>query len=150
MFITPEELFELIVMFVGSTNLATIFQTMMNKILRDLTNTGDIMSFIDNIIVEIEKEEEHDKIVEKVVKRLENNLYIKPEKFKWKVREVRFLGVVIGLDKIKMEEEKIKIVLKWLVFKRVKNIQRFLRLANYYWQFIKDFAKPLHKLVRKE
>jgi len=149
-FITPEELFELIVMFVGSTNLATIFQTMMNKILRDLTNTGDIMSFIDNIIVEIEKEEEHDKIVEKVVKRLENNLYIKPEKFKWKVREVRFLGVVIGLDKIKMEEEKIKIVLKWLVFKRVKNIQRFLRLANYYWQFIKDFAKPLHKLVRKE
>jgi len=149
-FITPEELFELIVMFVGSTNLATIFQTMMNKILRDLTNTGDIMSFIDNIIVEIEKEEEHDKIVEKVVKRLENNLYIKPEKFKWKVREVRFLGVVIGLDRIKMEEEKIKIVLKWLVFKRVKNIQRFLRLANYYWQFIKDFAKPLHKLVRKE
>ena len=150
MFITPEELFELIVMFVRSTNLATIFQTMMNKILRDLTNTGDIMSFIDNIIVEIEKEEEHDKIVEKVVKRLENNLYIKPEKFKWKVREVRFLGVVIGLDRIKMEEEKIKIVLKWLVFKRVKNIQRFLRLANYYWQFIKDFAKPLHKLVRKE
>jgi len=149
-FITPEELFELIVMFVRSTNLATIFQTMMNKILRDLTNTGDIMSFIDNIIVEIEKEEEHDKIVEKVVKRLENNLYIKPEKFKWKVREVRFLGVVIGLDRIKMEEEKIKIVLKWLVFKRVKNIQRFLRLANYYWQFIKDFAKPLHKLVRKE
>jgi len=149
-FITPEELFELIVMFVGSTNLAAIFQTMMNKILRDLTNTGDIMSFIDNIIVEIEKEEEHDKIVEKVVKRLENNLYIKPEKFKWKVREVRFLGVVIGLDRIKMEEEKIKIVLKWLVFKRVKNIQRFLRLANYYWQFIKDFAKPLHKLVRKE
>jgi len=149
-FITPEELFELIVMFVRSTNLATIFQTMMNKILRDLTNTGDIMSFIDNIIVEIEKEEEHDKIVEKVVKRLENNLYIKPEKFKWKVREVRFLGVVIGLDRIKMEEEKIKIVLKWLVFKRVKNIQRFLRLANYYWQFIKDFVKPLHKLVRKE
>jgi len=130
---TPEGLFELIVMFVGSTNLAAIFQTMMNKILRDLINTGDIMSFIDNIIVEMEKEKEYDEIVEEVVKRLENNLYIKPEKCKWKVREVRFLGVVIGLDRIKMEEEKIKTVLKWLASKRVKNIQRFLRLANYYW-----------------
>jgi len=33
--------------------------------------------------VEIEEEEEHDEIVEEVVKRLvENNLYIKPEKYK--------------------------------------------------------------------
>ena len=33
----------------------------------------------------------------------ENDLYIKPEKYKWKVREVRFLGVVIGLEGIKIE-----------------------------------------------
>jgi len=59
-------------------------------------------------------------------------LYIKPEKCKWKVREVEFLGVVIGPEGIKMEEEKIKGVLDWLTLKCIKNIQKFLGLANYY------------------
>jgi len=59
-------------------------------------------------------------------------LYVKPEKCKWKVREVGFLGVVIGSEGIKMEEEKIKGVLKWLTPKCVKNVQKFLKLVNYY------------------
>jgi len=48
------------------------------------------------------------------------------------VREVEFLGVVIELEGIKMEEEKMKRVLDWPNLKRVKDIQKFLRLANYY------------------
>jgi len=44
-------------------------------------------------------------------KLAENYLYVKLEKYKWKVREVDFLGVVIGLEGIKMEEEKVKGVL---------------------------------------
>ena len=39
-----------------------------------------------------------------------------------------------------MEEEKVKGILDWLTSKRVKDIQKFLKLANYYQQFIKDFA----------
>jgi len=77
--------------------------------------------------------EEYNEIVEKVVKRLaENNLYIKPEKCKWKVKEVGFLGVVIGLEGIKMEGEKVKGVLDWLTLKGVKDVQKFLGLVNYY------------------
>jgi len=56
--------------------------------------------------------EGYDELVKKVVKRLaENNLYIKPEKCKWKVKEVGFLGVVIEPERINMEEDKIKGVL---------------------------------------
>ena len=41
------------------------------------------MSFIDDVIVETEEEEEHDEVVEKVIKRLvENDLYVKLEKYK--------------------------------------------------------------------
>jgi len=55
------------------------------------------MSFIDNVIISTEEEKEHDKIVEEVVKRLaENNLYVKPEKCKWKVKEVGFLDTEIS------------------------------------------------------
>ena len=68
--------------------------------------------FIDDVIVRTEMEEGHDKIVAEVIRRLEeNNLYMKPEKCKWKIREVEFLRVVIGLEGIKMEEEKVKGVL---------------------------------------
>ena len=66
-------------------------------------------SFIDNIIIGIETKKRHNELVEEVVKRLaENDLYIKLEKYKWKVKEVGFLGIVIEPERIKMEEEKVK------------------------------------------
>ena len=37
----------------------------------------------------MEEEEEHDEVMKEVVKRLvENDLYVKLEKYKWKIREV--------------------------------------------------------------
>ena len=48
------------------------------------------------------------------------------------MREVGFLGVIIGEEGIKMEEEKVKGVLDWPIPKCVKDIQKFLGLANYY------------------
>ena len=93
-------------MFFGLTNSLATFQTMMNELLRDLINTGKVAAFIDNVIVGIEMEEGHNEIVAEVIRRLEeNDLYVKPEKCKWKVREIEFLGVVIGLEGIKMEKE---------------------------------------------
>jgi len=74
-------LFEPTVIFFGLTNSPATFQAMMNEILWNLINTREIVSFINHVIVRTEKEEEHNEIVEEVVKRLaENNLYVKPEK----------------------------------------------------------------------
>ena len=61
---TPEELFEPKVMFFGLTSSLAIFQTMMNKILKNLINTGEVASFINNIIVGTEEEEKHNEVVE--------------------------------------------------------------------------------------
>ena len=39
------------------------------------------------------------------MKRLvKNDLYVKAEKYKWKFRKVELLGVVIGLEGIKIEK----------------------------------------------
>ena len=153
-FTTPEGLFEPTVMFFGLMNSPATFQTMMNELLRDLINTGKVTVFIDNVIVGTEKEEGHDELVAEVIKRLkENNLYVKPEKCKWKVKEVEFLGVVIGLEGIKMEEGKVKGILEWLMPKCVKDVQKFLGLANYYHRFIEGFAtvaRLLHDIVKKD
>jgi len=120
-------------MFFGLTNSPATFQAMMNELLRNLINTGKVVVFIDDMIVGMKDEEGHNELVAEVIRRLEeNDLYVKLEKCKWKMREVGFLGVVIRPEGIKMEEEKIKGVLDWPQPKSVKNIQKFLGLANYY------------------
>ena len=126
-----EELFKPTVMFFKLTNFPAMFQIMMNNILWNLINTREVASFINNIIVGTNEKKGYDKVVEEVVKRLvENNLYIKPKKCKQKVKKVEFLEVVIGLESIKMEKEKVKDVLDWLTPKEVKDIQKFLELYH--------------------
>ena len=70
------------VMFFGITNSPATFQAIMNEILRDLINEGKVTAFVDDV-------------------------YIKPEKCIWKVRKIRFLGVVIGPNRIEMEKKKV-------------------------------------------
>ena len=97
---------------------------------------------MDDMLVGTDMEEGYDEIVEEMLRRLEeNNLYIKLEKCAWKVQKVNFLGVVMGQGRIKMEEEKVVGVLNWLASKTVRDVRKFLDLANYYRQFVKDFAK---------
>jgi len=150
----PKGSFKPTVMFFGLTNSPVTFQVMMNKLLRDLINIGKVAAFIDDMIVGTEDEKGHDELVAEIIKRLEeNDLYVKLEKYKWKVREVGFLGVVIGPDRIKIEEEKVKGILDWLTPKCVKDVQMFLGLANYYRRFIEGFvfiARPLHDMVKKD
>jgi len=129
------------VMFFGMTNLPATFQAMMNEILRDLINEGKVTAFVDDVLVGTETEEGHNEIMEEILRRLEeNNLYIKLEKCIWKVRKIGFLGVVIGPNGIEIEEEKVDGVLSWLEPKNVKDVRKFLGLANYYRRFIKDFT----------
>ena len=79
---------------------------------RDLINQGDTVTFINDILVATGIEEGHDELVEEVLKRLEeNDLFMKPEKCKWKVREIEFLGVVIGPRGMEIQKEKVKGVL---------------------------------------
>jgi len=129
-------------MFFGMTNSPVPSQGIMNEILRDIINEGKVAAFVDDVLIRTEMEEDHDTIVEEVLRRLEeNNLYVKPEKCTWKVQKVNFLGVVMGQGKIEMEKDKMAGVLNWLIPKTVRDVRKFLGLANYYRQFVKDFTK---------
>jgi len=124
------------------TNSPATFQAIINEILRDLINKGKVAVFVDNVLVGTETKEGHNEIMEKILRRLEkNNLYIKPEKCMWKARKIGFLGIFIGPDGIEMEVEKVNGVLNWPQPKNVKDVRKFLDLANYYRRFIKDFVQ---------
>ena len=126
----------------------------MNEILRDIINEGKVAVSVDDVLVGTETEEGHDKVVEEVLRRLEeNDLYVKPKKCMWKVQKVPFLGVVIEEGKVEMEKDKVEGVLKWPTPQYVRDVRKFLGLANYYRQFVKDFAKvalPMNRLTRKD
>ena len=69
------------------------------------------------------------------------------------MQKIGFLGVVIGSNRIEMEEEKVDGVLSWPEPKNVKDIRKFMGLANYYRRFIKDFARvarSINMLTRKD
>ena len=78
----PKGSFEPTVMFFGLTNSPATFQAMMNDLLRDLVVEEKVAVFIDDVMVATETEEGHDEIVEKVLRRLEeNDLFVKPKKY---------------------------------------------------------------------
>jgi len=69
------------------------------------------------------------------------------------VRKIGFLGVIIGPNGIEMEKEKVDGVLSWPEPRNMKNVRKFLGLANYYRRFIKDFTRvvrPMNMLMRKD
>ena len=65
---THVRLFEPVVMFFGMTNLPAIFQTMMNKILREIINEEKVAAFMDDMLVETETEKGHNEVVEEVLR----------------------------------------------------------------------------------
>jgi len=72
---------------------------MMNNLLRDIIEVGDVAVFIDDVMVGTETKKGHNDIVEEVLRRMtENDLFVKLEKCVWKVRKVGFLKVVMEPD----------------------------------------------------
>ena len=143
--------YEPLVMFFSLCNSPATFQTMMNDIFYDMPA---VIVYIDDILIFTKMEEGHDKIVMEVLCRLkENDLFVKPEKCFFKVREVEMLGLIIGPDGIKIDPKKVEAITAWPVPTKVKEVQSFLGLANFYRRFVDNFskvAKPLHELTCKD
>ena len=146
--------FEPVVMYFGLMNSLATFQTMMNSIMRDLIDQEVVVVYIDDTLIFTKTKEEHDKIVEEVLRRLEeNDLFLKLEKCIFKEKEIKFLGLYITEKGVKMDEVKVKVITEWPVLKKVKDMQSFLGLANFYRRFVEGFSKiatPLNKLIRKD
>ena len=144
--------FEPLVMFFGLCNLPGTFQTMMNEIFHDMAVV--VMVYINNILIFTRTEEGHDETVQEVLHRLRaNDLFLKPEKCFFKQQEIEFLGPIIGPNGVEMDPSKVEGIMNWPKPTKVKDVQSFLGLANFYHRFVKDFSKivaPLHKLTRKD
>jgi len=65
------------------------------------------------------------------------------------MEEIPILGVVVGRGQVQMETDKFKAVKEWKAYTKIKEVESFLRFANFYRWFIKNFshiAKPFNEL----
>ena len=79
-------------------------------------------------------------------------MYTKFCKCEFWLKEVQFLGHVIGDEGVKVDPVKSEVIMSWERPKTPTEVRSFLGLAGYYRRFVKDFLKiatPLTKLTRK-
>ena len=140
-FVTHKGAFKPLVMYFSLCNSPATFQKMVNEIFHNMSDV--CMVYIDDLMIftKTDNQEEHDKIMLEVLHRLEaNDLFVKPEKCHFQVKEVNFLGMIVSCDGIKMDPSKVSAILKWPDLTNVKQVGAFLGLGNFYRCFIKDYA----------
>jgi len=161
-FLTHEGLFEPTVMFFGLTNSPATFQMMMNTIFCQEVALGWLSVYMDDIAIHTsqrpnEMEEEHQmrhrEYVHIVLDKLEeNDLYLKPEKCDFEKKEIDYLGLIVGGNKLKMDPKKLRGVADWLKPTNPTEIRKFLGFTGYYRYFIPNYSKiarPLLDLTKK-
>ena len=59
-------------------------------------------------------------------------LYVKAEKYEFHQEEVKYVGLIVEVNGIRMDPENVQVVKEWEVPNKLKEVQVFLRFANYY------------------
>ena len=132
-FITPLGLFEPIVMFFGLCNALATFQDMMDTVFKDLVCKGWLIIYMDDMLIFSDNIKEHRIQTCQVLQQLqEHDLYLKPEKCKFEVSEVEFLGAIIHTGEIAIDPIKLKAIQEWPAPQTVKQVQMFLGFGNFY------------------
>src|SRR5204862_4747045 len=128
-------------------NASVTFQELINHVLYNHLNKF-VIAYLDNILIYFKNEENHEKHVKKILRRLqEKNLYLKSEKCEFHKQQVKYLEHIVTTKKLEMNSEKIKAVIKFFMSKCVKNIQAFQELAEYYQKFITNFVNITASLI---
>src|SRR5438034_11757046 len=114
------------------TNTSTTFQELINHVLYNHLNKF-VITYLNNILIYSENEENHKKHVKKILKNLQKKkFYLKSKKYEFHKQQIEYLEYIITIKRLKMNSEKIKIVIKFLTSECIKNIQAFQKLTEYY------------------
>jgi hypothetical protein len=136
----------------GLTSAPTSFQRFMNEVFKGLLDVC-VVVFLGDILIYSDNPDEHLTHIREVLRRLRaNNLYAKVEKCAFSIDTTNFLGFIVGPDCLRVDDSTIQVIRGWPTSRKVKDIQSFLGLANFYRRFIasySDITIPLTRLTRE-
>jgi len=152
-FRTRYDLYEYNVLLFELTNESSSFQNFINDTLHDFLNVFCI-AYMNDILIYSNSKKKHTQHVHQVLKRLKVvELQVDIEKCEFSVIEIKYLSLIIITHEIKMNSEKINVIMNWAASQDVKDVQSFLSFVNFYKRFIKKFFKlidSLTVLIRKD
>lgn len=148
-------LFEWLVMPFGLCGAPAAWQRWINDLLREYLDEFCTAYLDDVLIWSNGTKEEHLKKVGLVLKRLTNaNLKLDLKKCEFAVKQVKYLGFVVTAEKgIEVDPDKKIAIEKWEVPRSQTAVRSFLGFANFYRDFIHNFAKltaPLQRYTMKQ
>ena len=112
-----------------------------------------VFVYLDDLLVFSDSFEEHLVLLERVAECfVKAGLTLNVKKSKFCMREVNYLGYIVGEGGIRTNDEKVASIRKYPEPKTVRQVRRFLGMANYYRKFVKNYsalASPLHDLTKK-
>jgi hypothetical protein len=122
-------------------NALAIFQAYINTALIGLLDYF-VVIYLDNILIYLRNEDKYYNYIRQVLTRLrKNNLFYKLSKYEFNIREVEFLGFLIGTEGIRADPERICSIIEWPELKSFYNIQVFLGFTNFYRRFIHRYSQ---------
>jgi hypothetical protein len=135
---------------------------MMNTIFRQEVALGWLSVYMDDIVIhtkwqneetEVEHQAQHWQYVHHILDKLkENDLYLKLKKCKFEQEEIKYLGLIVGRNKLWMDPTKIQGVATWKEPMNPTEVHKFLGFTGYYQYFIHNYSKiarPLLDLTKK-
>lgn len=153
-FVTPMDQFEFLKLPFGLKIGPQLFQQFVNEALEEIIKTGNIVVYMDDILVATETLESHLDVLKKVFTTLVNNkLELKLEKCTFLYTEIEYLGYRVSRDGIQPIDRGIAAVQNFSEPKTAKEVRSFVGLASYFRKFIKGFsviARPLYCFLKKE
>ncbi len=127
-------------------NASTTFQIYINVALRKYL---DVFAFvyINDIFIFFKTLKKHETHVRVVLERLlQYKLYVNIKKSEFNVVKTTFLSFIIIRDDVKMNSNKIEMIVNWSESHSHKDVQIFLRFINFYRRFIKEFFRVANAL----
>jgi len=147
-FWTKYEHYEYIIMSFELKNAFVIFQWLINNTLQEYLDNF-VITYLNDILIYSEDLETHCKHVWKILKKLKKRaLYVKQSKSRFKTKKIKFLDYVIWSEWIEKNSEKTATVRNWSTLTRLKKVQIFLELMNYYWKFVSNYLRIVKSLTQ--
>jgi hypothetical protein len=151
-FKTKYGLYEWLVMLFGLKNATSTFMRLMNHALHVFIDKFVVVYF-DDILVYNKSLDEHIDHLNCVLDVLrKEKLYANVNKCSFCLDKIVFLGDVVSVKGIAVDEEKVKAIKEWPTPKSITEVRSFHDLASFYRQFVKDFSTlvaPLTEIVKK-
>ncbi|GKC14282.1 transposon ty3-I gag-pol polyprotein [Tanacetum coccineum] len=145
-------LYEWLVLSFGLSNAPSTFMCLMTQVLRPFMGKFVVVYF-DDILIYSQTKEEHLGQLRKVMKALaDNDLFVNLKKYTFLTNKLLFIGYIVSLDGIHVDETKVQAVRDWASPKMLSKVRSFHGLATFYRRFVRNFSSivaPITNCLKK-